>query len=144
MFMSALVIQWPGFHLAQCWMVILRQPFFPDGVIRKESRFPAGRRVILLSVYVFITTVYCTYISHIQIHSDYQDKVNSLKLPRYGKFNELQKKKKNVYATWVRSSSCGCLVTLFCYQLIANPANKEAAHCNLTHIFALLRAWPHD
>ena len=27
---------------------------------------------------------------------------------------------------WVRSWNCGCLVTWFCYQLIAKPANKTA------------------
>ena len=27
---------------------------------------------------------------------------------------------------WVRSRSCGCLVTWFCYQLIAKPGNKTA------------------
>ena len=29
---------------------------------------------------------------------------------------------------WVRSWSCGCLVTWFCYHLIAKPGNKTAAH----------------
>ena len=28
---------------------------------------------------------------------------------------------------WVRSQNCGCLVTRFCYQLIAKPGNKTAA-----------------
>ena len=28
---------------------------------------------------------------------------------------------------WVRSRNCGCLVTWFCYQLIAKPGNKIAA-----------------
>ena len=28
---------------------------------------------------------------------------------------------------WVRSQNCGCLVTWFCYQLIAKPGNKAAA-----------------
>ena len=28
---------------------------------------------------------------------------------------------------WVRSLNCGCLVTWFCYQLIAKPGNKTAA-----------------
>ena len=28
---------------------------------------------------------------------------------------------------WVRSRRCGCLVTWFCYQLIAKPGNKTAA-----------------
>ena len=28
---------------------------------------------------------------------------------------------------WVRSQRCGCLVTWFCYQLIAKPGNKIAA-----------------
>ena len=28
---------------------------------------------------------------------------------------------------WVRSQNCGCLVTWFCYQLIAKPGNKTAA-----------------
>ena len=27
---------------------------------------------------------------------------------------------------WVRSWNCGCLVTWFCYQLIAKPGNKTA------------------
>ena len=29
---------------------------------------------------------------------------------------------------WVRSRRCSCLVTWFCYQLIAKPGNKTAAH----------------
>ena len=28
---------------------------------------------------------------------------------------------------WVRSRRCGCLVTWFCYQLVAKPGNKTAA-----------------
>ena len=28
---------------------------------------------------------------------------------------------------WVKSWNCGCLVTWFCYQLIAKPGNKTAA-----------------
>ena len=28
--------------------------------------------------------------------------------------------------TWIRSRNCGCLVTWFCYQLIAKPSNKTA------------------
>ena len=31
------------------------------------------------------------------------------------------------FLIWVRSGRCGCLVTRFCYQLIAKPANKTAA-----------------
>ena len=31
------------------------------------------------------------------------------------------------YRIWVRSGNCGCLVTWFCYQLIAKPGNKTAA-----------------
>ena len=27
---------------------------------------------------------------------------------------------------WVRSRNCGCVVTWFCYQLIAKPSNKTA------------------
>ena len=30
------------------------------------------------------------------------------------------------YRIWVRSRNCGCLVTWFCYQLIAKPGNKTA------------------
>ena len=34
----------------------------------------------------------------------------------------------NMYnVIWVRSRNCGCLVTWFCYQLIAKPGNKTAA-----------------
>ena len=29
---------------------------------------------------------------------------------------------------WVRSRSCGRLVTWFCYQMIAKPSNKTATH----------------
>ena len=31
------------------------------------------------------------------------------------------------FGIWVRSWSCGCLVTWFCYQMIARPGNKTAA-----------------
>ena len=33
---------------------------------------------------------------------------------------------------WVRSRNCGCLVTWFCYQLIAKPGNKTAIFRDLT------------
>ena len=33
----------------------------------------------------------------------------------------------DTFITWVRSRNCGCLVTWFCYQLIAKPGNKTAA-----------------
>ena len=33
----------------------------------------------------------------------------------------------NMYNIWVRSRNCDCLVTWFCYQLIAKPGNKTAA-----------------
>ena len=32
-----------------------------------------------------------------------------------------------IHMIWVRSQNCGCLVTWFCYQLIAKPGNKTAA-----------------
>ena len=32
----------------------------------------------------------------------------------------------NMFCIWVRSRNCGCLVTWFCYQLIAKPGNKTA------------------
>ena len=35
---------------------------------------------------------------------------------------------------WVRSQRCGCLVTCFCYQMIAKPGIKTATR-DLTHIF---------
>ena len=41
---------------------------------------------------------------------------------------------------WVRSWNCSCLVTWFCYQLIAKPGNKSAAvswpnpYIHLTHL----------
>ena len=34
---------------------------------------------------------------------------------------------KKLWIMWVRSWNCGCLVTWFCYQLIAKPGNKTAA-----------------
>ena len=33
---------------------------------------------------------------------------------------------RGLYCIWVRSWNCGCLVTWFCYQLIAKPGNKTA------------------
>ena len=52
--------------------------------------------------------------------------------------------------TWVRSRNCGCLVTWFCYQLIAKPGNKTATvpwpdplvvmHCT-TAWFYIARHW---
>ena len=33
----------------------------------------------------------------------------------------------NTHGIWVRSRNCGCLVTWFCYQLIAKPGDKTAA-----------------
>ena len=34
----------------------------------------------------------------------------------------------SVVSLWVRSRNCGCLVTWFCYQVIAKPGNKTVAH----------------
>ena len=34
---------------------------------------------------------------------------------------------KSLFFRWVKSQRCGCLVTWFCYQLIAKPGNKTAA-----------------
>ena len=31
------------------------------------------------------------------------------------------------HVIWIRSRRCGCLVTWFCYQMIAKPGNKTAA-----------------
>ena len=42
-----------------------------------------------------------------------------------------------IYCIWVRSCYCGCLVTWFCYQLIAKPGNKTATVLpfrDLTHM----------
>ena len=36
---------------------------------------------------------------------------------------------------WVGSWSCGCLVTWFCYQLIAKPGNNTAAPPCLIHVY---------
>ena len=33
----------------------------------------------------------------------------------------------NKFLIWVRSRRCGCLITWFCYQLIAKSGNKTAA-----------------
>ena len=41
---------------------------------------------------------------------------------------------------WVRSRNCGCLVTWFCYQLIAKPGNKTAA-VSWPDPFALTYVW---
>ena len=41
---------------------------------------------------------------------------------------------------WVRSRNCGCLVTWFCYQLIAKPGNKTAA-VSLPDLHPLLTHW---
>ena len=42
-------------------------------------------------------------------------------------FSETQAKILWRKCIWVRSRNCGCLVTWFCYQLIAKPGNKTAA-----------------
>ena len=54
----------------------------------------------------------------------------------------------NIHASciWVRSRDCGCLVTWFCYQLIAKPDNKTAAvpwPDRPYSISWLLMAWRH-
>ena len=33
----------------------------------------------------------------------------------------------DLFTIWIRSRRCGCLVTWFCYHLIAKPGNKTAA-----------------
>ena len=45
---------------------------------------------------------------------------------------------------WVRSRNCGCLVTWFCYQLIAKPGNKTAAVSwphPYVYVFHLVKIW---
>ena len=39
------------------------------------------------------------------------------------------------YMGQVTSRRCGCLVTWFCYQMIAKPGNETAALHDLTHIW---------
>ena len=50
-----------------------------------------------------------------------------------------------MFVIWVRSRNCGCLVTWFCYQLIAKPGNKTATdpwpvpyHVIQDHVIAIL------
>ena len=42
------------------------------------------------------------------------------------KFKSRFKKFHTRKCIWIRSRNCGCLVTWFCYQLIAKPGNKTA------------------
>ena len=42
------------------------------------------------------------------------------------------------FCIWVRSLNCGCLVTWFCYQLIANWITRQPQFRDLTHIFMTL------
>ena len=48
-------------------------------------------------------------------------------------------------SNWVRSQNCGCLVTWFCYQLIAKPGNKTASVSWLTQLLSVaeqdVRQW---
>ena len=51
--------------------------------------------------------------------------------PNFNRNQKLAKKDKNFRNVqsdmiWVRSRNCDCLVTWFCYQLIAKPGNKTA------------------
>ena len=47
--------------------------------------------------------------------------------PRLDVQSFLQKVQMNlIHNIWVKSRNCGCLVTWFCYQLIAKPGNKTA------------------
>ena len=41
-------------------------------------------------------------------------------------FCDKQESSSSVTQRWVRSRKCGCLVTWFCYQMIAKPGNKTA------------------
>ena len=48
-------------------------------------------------------------------------------VPQPYKFEIMQYVYRISHNIWVRSRNCGCLVTWFCYQLIAKPGNKTAA-----------------
>ena len=39
-----------------------------------------------------------------------------------------------MFSIWVRSRNCGCLVTWFCYQLIAKPGIRQTRFRDLTHM----------
>ena len=68
----------------------------------------------------FIVRGYCTFqYSELNIHkqNDDRDWVQGLTLTEWGL----------VGCIGVRSRRCGCLVTWFCYQLIAKPGNETAA-----------------
>ena len=51
----------------------------------------------------------------------------SVKLDNMYHFNVHELYKKLTKHIWVKSRKCGCLVTWFCYHLIAKPGNKTAA-----------------
>ena len=40
--------------------------------------------------------------------------------------NDIRECQYSICMIWVRSRNCGCLVTWFCYPLIAKPGNKAA------------------
>ena len=55
--------------------------------------------------------------------------------PYWGQPSKFPLKLKLLHSTkciWVRSRRCSCLVTWFCYQLIAKPGNKAASHTPVT------------
>ena len=84
----------------------------------------------------FFTNVTFTAVAEISIGGDFFFKaiINSLSLTCcsfitfYSELTSLYISTPYTYQVWiwVRSRNCGCLVTWFCYQLIAKPGNKTA------------------
>ena len=84
---------------------------------------------------------YCqrTYVSHaLQWLHNERDGVSNHRRPDYV-YNRLFRRRSSGpnrrTCIWVRSWRCGCLVTWFCYRMIANPGNKRQPHLrDLTHM----------
>ena len=43
-----------------------------------------------------------------------------------------------IYVIWVRSRRSGCLVTWFCYHLLAKPGTRQPHLHDLTHIYIII------
>ena len=75
-----------------------------------------------------ISMTWCkTAVSPLLMHWTYCRLVLSHRYDLYWKMLNFGSQTSEFFYIWVRSRNCGCLVTWFCYQLIAKPGNKTAA-----------------
>ena len=126
---------WPMFHTLNCPPSLHINPSFHHAVYlmdvtgagRADSRFTPSQWETSLQSNAVSHWLGANLVSALGGCSDHQWLnlvIHCHLIPKPSHMNWLKSMYKDI---WVESWGCGCLVTWFCYQLIAKPGNKTAA-----------------